>query len=195
MFRPHYAICTCHGLKRLIVVRAGLCKIGNDEKKKNSNKSKAGSVERGKVNGNTKPGKVHKGLAGNGSSNNVQPSASGKRFYVGRSHKHWINRKRKRTGELDLFRKLYEERGPYSQISGQWVDFHPAIFSHILGKGAYGRFRLYEKNIVIKTIEEHTMWGEQRHKLKNLPKWAWIFELEKELKEEYYKTYRKTLNQ
>lgn len=93
---------------------------------------------------------------------------------------------RKPTGELALYAKLYEERGPYSQVSGQWVAFAPIIFSHILSKGAYPAFRLYEKNIVIKTIEEHHQWETQRHKLKDKPEWQWIFTLEQELKIEYY---------
>lgn len=34
MFRPHYAICKCHNLHRLIVVKAGLCQEGNEDRKK-----------------------------------------------------------------------------------------------------------------------------------------------------------------
>ena len=33
MFKPHYGVCTCHNLPNLIVVKAGLCKKGNEEKK------------------------------------------------------------------------------------------------------------------------------------------------------------------
>jgi len=33
MFRPYFGNCKCHNQKRLIVVKAGLCKQGNDEKK------------------------------------------------------------------------------------------------------------------------------------------------------------------
>lgn len=101
------------------------------------------------------------------------------------------NFRKKPTGELALFRKLYDDRGPYSQISGQWIAFSPAIASHILSKAAYPAFRLYEKNIVLKTVEEHHMWETQRHKLKDKPEWQFVFELEQELKREYYEQIKK----
>ncbi len=34
MFRPHTDFCVCHNLKRLIVVRAGFCREGNEAQKK-----------------------------------------------------------------------------------------------------------------------------------------------------------------
>lgn len=38
MFKPSYGICVCHNQKRLIVVKSGFCKQGNDERKgKSSN--------------------------------------------------------------------------------------------------------------------------------------------------------------
>lgn len=33
MFKPHFGICICHNEKRLIVVKKGFCKQGNDEQK------------------------------------------------------------------------------------------------------------------------------------------------------------------
>lgn len=33
MFKPHIGICSCHGKRRMIVVKAGLCKEGNEFRK------------------------------------------------------------------------------------------------------------------------------------------------------------------
>lgn len=33
MFKPHVGICVCHGKERMIVVKAGLCAQGNENKK------------------------------------------------------------------------------------------------------------------------------------------------------------------
>ena len=42
-------------------------------------------------------------------------------------------------------------------------------------KGLYKKYRLNKENIVLKTVDEHYQWGNQRHKLKNKPEWQWIF--------------------
>jgi hypothetical protein len=92
------------------------------------------------------------------------------------------------TGELALFKTLLEVRGNKSQVSGETlVGFDIRWFSHILSKGAYPSFRLFDRNIVLKTAREHELWETQRHKLKELPEWKWVFEREQELKELYYK--------
>lgn len=96
--------------------------------------------------------------------------------------------KHKPSGELVLFKTLLEVRGAKSQISGEsLVGFDVRWFSHLLSKAAYPSFRLLDRNIVLKTVKEHEMWETQRHKLKNLHEWQWVFELEQELKQEYYK--------
>jgi hypothetical protein len=96
--------------------------------------------------------------------------------------------KHKPSGELALFKTLLEVRGAKSQISGEkLVGFDIRWFSHILSKGAYPSFKLFDKNIVLKTPREHELWETQRHKLKNLPEWQWVFNLEQELKELYHK--------
>lgn len=148
-------ICTCHGQHRLIVVKAGLCKQGNDEKKCSLSHRVRDRNERNK------------------SICRKRRNGSKKVF-------------KKATGELELFKEIYEERGPYSQISKQWVGPDIRAFSHILSKKSYPAFRLKKENIIIKTPEEHHLWETQRHKLKDKPEWKFIFELEKELKKEYY---------
>lgn len=96
--------------------------------------------------------------------------------------------KKEATGELALFKTLLEVRGNKSQISGEsLIGFDIRWFSHILSKGAYPSFRLFDRNIVLKTAREHELWETQKHKLKELPEWEWVFEREQELKELYYK--------
>ncbi len=53
--------------------------------------------------------------------------------------------KKKPTGEKNLFEKIWEERGPYSEISGQYLgEFNICYFAHILpkGKNKYPLFKL-----------------------------------------------------
>lgn len=92
------------------------------------------------------------------------------------------------TGELALFKTLLEVRGAKSQISGEpLIGFDIRWFSHVLSKGAYPAFRLFDRNIILKTPREHELWGTQKHKLRDNPKWKWVFDLEQELKELYYR--------
>lgn len=101
---------------------------------------------------------------------------------------------RKPTGELALFEALLAARGRKSEISGVMLNgFDVRWFSHILTKAAYPKYRLYDKNIVIKTADEHIMWETQKHKLKDLPEWDWVFEREQELKQSYHQI--STLNE
>jgi len=96
-------------------------------------------------------------------------------------------KRRKITGELEVFKAIWATREHKSQISGETLgEFSVSYFSHILSKGAYGRFRLYPKNIILKTHKEHQIWETQRHKIKEDPLWKWIFELHDKLKYEYY---------
>lgn len=99
-----------------------------------------------------------------------------------------LQRRRKSTGEAEVYKEIIQERGPFSQISGKelYGDLNSWWFSHVLSKGAYPAFRLYKKNIILKTPEEHHLWETQKHKLRELPEWKWVFDLEEELKQEYY---------
>lgn len=94
---------------------------------------------------------------------------------------------RKTTGELQLFKEIWNERPHYSQVSGKRLNgFNVGYFSHILTKAAYPSYRLDKQNIVLKTLEEHHLWETQRHKLTELPEWKWVFELEETLIRKYY---------
>lgn len=105
-----------------------------------------------------------------------------------------LKKVKKKTGELALFKTLLEVRGAKSQISGEsLVGFDIRWFSHVLSKGAYPSFRLFDRNIILKTPREHELWETQRHKLKDLPEWKWVFKLEQELKELYHKKITKSV--
>lgn len=239
MFKIGMGICVCHGLKRLIVVKKGYCKIGNDEiKKEKRSKRLEGSVNRNiksnsqgndskragndndrsnyKISRKLETNKGTKRILGQSLFNRSRERIKGnenktKQFNrtgkgEGKGHNFfrkqgslqcsgsWNNGRvvkskgkttRKPTGELVLFKEIYEERGPYSQISGEYVEFNVWCFSHILPKGNYSRFRLDKRNIIIKTPQEHHAWHTETHKLKLLPEWKWVFELYEQLKIEY----------
>ena len=99
----------------------------------------------------------------------------------------------KKTGELELFKKIWEERPHVSEVSGKPLgNFKPMYFSHVLTKGAYPGFRLNKDNIVLKTEHEHQLWEfgtrEQRDEYdkKNNAKFYQIEEKKQALKRAYY---------
>ena len=60
------------------------------------------------------------------------------------------------TGELELFKSIWNERPHISEISGLPIQrFDPTSFHHILTKGAYPEARLDKDNIIIVTRGEH----------------------------------------
>ncbi|MES2287661.1 MAG: hypothetical protein V4547_18340 [Bacteroidota bacterium] len=158
MFKPHYGICKCHSLERLIVVKAGYCHFGNEVYKKSKrNKLKEVRAKR-------------------------------------KSDKFKIN-KRRPTGELTLYKQIWDERPHKSEVSGEHIPFfHIWCFSHILPKGLYPKYRLKKENIIIKTIKEHYDWGNRRHKLKDFPEWQPVFELYETLKQQYNQEYGRIRN-
>lgn len=96
------------------------------------------------------------------------------------------------TGELALFLEIWNERPHVSEVSGLplpckenmlWIH----IFSHLLPKSIYGRFRLRKDNIVLMLPSEHSMWGSYPHLLKDKPEWNWVFEKRDELRIEYHR--------
>lgn len=96
------------------------------------------------------------------------------------------------TGELKVFMEIWGSLEPEDRVS--FVTGFPLedqheprafYFSHILGKGAYPKFRLYKKNIVFMSYREHHLWDHAKHMVKDNPLWKKVFELEEELKREY----------
>lgn len=92
--------------------------------------------------------------------------------------------------ELALGERLFNSRGMRSEVSGVYLGscYDHCFASHILTKGASPKFRLYHKNIVLMTWEEHHMWEFQRHQLIGRPEWKWVFQLYDLLRQEYNQT-------
>lgn len=102
-------------------------------------------------------------------------------------------RPRKVTGELQLFKLLYEVRNHECVVCGNGIThFYPANFSHILSKGAYPAFRLNHENIQIMCFNTygtgcHNKWDTwAKSDLRKDERWDKIFKLEEKLKQEYY---------
>jgi len=109
---------------------------------------------------------------------------------------------RKITGLKPLFKEIWEDRPHVSQISEKplLVYGHPRWhwqFSHILPKSLYPQYELNPENVILKTVEEHTMWTVHLDKIVEmrdaqetgvilLPHWAWVINLRDRLKKEYY---------
>ena len=130
----------------------------------------------------------HKLKRKNGSNSNVQR----KRGRVSVSKKN--NLRHNGGSEKELFNKIWTDREPNERrsfVTGMRLpDIYNArawYFSHILpkGKGRYPMFKYYEKNIVLKTLEEHELWENHKYKLRTHPDWGPVFHLEEELKQEY----------
>lgn len=77
--------------------------------------------------------------------------------------KAWV---KKPTGEADLFKCLFIERGMKCQITGKPLLFDVNSFAHILGKGAWPSFRLNPNNILMVLPEIHHLYdNSSREKL------------------------------
>ena len=87
-----------------------------------------------------------------------------------------------------MFAQIWEDREHVSEISERPLGDEANVwfFAHILPKGAYGRFRLREDNIVLMTQDEHYMFDHQTHKAKEDPRFDGVFKKAEELKREYH---------
>lgn len=98
-----------------------------------------------------------------------------------------LSYKKKPTGELPMFEKIWAERGPYSEINGEPLGaFNICYFIHILAKGKnkYPEFKLLEENIVLGSLKQHHDYDNARYRCVD-PGWQKVFEKEAELKELY----------
>ena len=69
-----------------------------------------------------------------------------------------IKAKSKASGQLALFKEIWNEREHISELSGDKISmFDVFCFHHILTKAAYPKFLLFKSNIVILTRAEHRM--------------------------------------
>ena len=97
------------------------------------------------------------------------------------------------TGEKEMFDEIWNERPRVSYVSGEslqrWEDtkLFVNLFSHILPKGNYSRYRLNKENIILLTPQQHMCWHSYtRDKLLTMDAgWRKVFDLYDRLKEEY----------
>lgn len=95
--------------------------------------------------------------------------------------------KRKKTGELELFKEIWNERPHESEVSGELIyEFSVSCFAHVLSKGAYPSYRLDKRNIVLMTPEEHHLFDFKTDKAKQDKRFSWVFDRKEELVREYY---------
>lgn len=95
---------------------------------------------------------------------------------------------KKPTGELQMFKEVFKERGGKCQVTGRVIEFHPMSFLHILSKGAYPAFRLKKENIYMVIPDIHDLYdnASKLHLLSKYPKAEIIYHKKDELKIEYY---------
>lgn len=96
-----------------------------------------------------------------------------------------IKKKRKKTGELDLFKEIWSERPHFCECCRKPLgnELHVAFFSHLLAKSTYPKYRLDKRNIMLKCFACHHEWefGDR-----NQPKFKKASEEAFKLKQEYY---------
>lgn len=106
-----------------------------------------------------------------------------------------LSKARKPTGEMKLFQQIWDERPHVCFVSGDRLSFSPSVFFHILGKGAYAKYRLERKNILLVSPEYHTDWHTMTRAelLAKNPDWQKVFDLYEELKIQYIKELKEEL--
>lgn len=139
MFKPHIGICVCHGKERLIVVKKGFCKIGNDDKRRGSKTGETTNETRYKKN----------------------------TIKVKRQKP--IQYRKKRTGEGEVFQKILEERGPTSQISGLYLGEGYCKIGNDEHKERTGRTKkvsgkpgILPSKVLRSSIPRKTMWVKRK---------------------------------
>lgn len=102
---------------------------------------------------------------------------------------------KKATGEMDLFKQIWDERPHVCFVSGNKLKFSPHIFFHILGKGAFAKYRLERKNILLVCPEYHDDWHRmtRAEMLAKDPDWQKVFDIYEELKIQYIKELKEEL--
>ena len=100
----------------------------------------------------------------------------------------------KNTGQAELFLEIWMERPHICFITGRRLkEPSPSMFAHVLPKGAYKKFMLEKKNIVLMHPDIH----HQQHSLgkeeliNKYPKFLEFFQLQDSLRTEYNERYLK----
>lgn len=94
------------------------------------------------------------------------------------------------NSEYPLFVSIWAVRKHECFVCGESLgkELKPEFFSHILPKGAFPKFRLYDKNIMLKCRSCHDLYGTKpRSELVGRSfKWVEVFSIKDKLNEEYY---------
>ena len=106
-----------------------------------------------------------------------------------------IKYRRKVTGELVLFQAIWNTRKHVSFLNDKPLgeDAYVWYFAHVLrkAKGHYPKFKLYEKNIILLTKEQHDLYDLNVRNPEYLTgldaRWQKVFDLRDELLLEYDK--------
>ena len=94
---------------------------------------------------------------------------------------------KKPTGEKALFEALWATRPHVSFVSGERVEPIAHTFAHCIPKGLYPKSRLYDKNIVFLTPQQHYEFdfGTEESQRKLGGDWDKLYTLREELLKEY----------
>lgn len=105
------------------------------------------------------------------------------------------------TGEAQMFLEIWEALEPEERNSfvtmrplGDRHEMRTYYFAHVIGKGQAEEFRLYKKNIVLLTFEEHKTWDLNRSSVRDNPLWQKLFNLEEELQAELLEHRQNTMS-
>lgn len=92
--------------------------------------------------------------------------------------------------QKEMFFHIWDTRPHRSEVSGIYLGEIPRAhyFAHILSKGAYPGFKFNPDNIVLLTMEEHTLYDcGDLEKLRQDKNWKQLFKKREKLKQLYYK--------
>ncbi len=90
----------------------------------------------------------------------------------------------KPTGELILFKAIWDTRPHICFITGEPIyEFNVSCFAHILSKGSFPKFRLFDKNIMLVTKDAHY---EYDNGDRSAPEFAHVMKIHDELIKQYY---------
>ena len=93
---------------------------------------------------------------------------------------------RKKTGELELFKKIWEERPHKCTICDVRLPwFAVSLFAHVLGKGTEPAARLDKENILLMCYPHHYHYDHETSRAADDERYNKVFELKDEIRAKY----------
>ena len=97
-----------------------------------------------------------------------------------------MTKKRKKTGEGELFEKIWQERPHACTVCDAKLPIYTVkFFAHVLGKGAEPAARLDEDNIFIMCFPCHYRYDMETHRASDDPRYDFVFDRKQEIKTKY----------